>query len=232
MTILSKVAAISPGGGSPWVVRNESRQPRADGQRTRGRNDVSPSPEQRTTMRRVIAAVVAVMLMAVWVAEAGAVWIDSTIRYVRTGYHRNEQWPWPYFCPDRDAVRQPFDAMIANGWRRQNLLGPHHFDAEKGTLTTAGELKVHWIMTQAPPERRSIFVERSLDPAVTEQRVEAARDYASRVATDGRTPQVSDTHLISEGRPAAAVDATYVRFNESMMPPVLPPPTQSGSVTQ
>jgi hypothetical protein len=87
-------------------------------------------------------------------------------------------------------------------------------------------------MTQAPPDRRSIYVERSLDASVTTQRVEAARDYAMRVATDGRTPQVNDTHLISEGRPAAAVDATYVRFNESMMPPVLPPPTASSNIAQ
>jgi hypothetical protein len=77
-------------------------------------------------MRRTIAAGVAVMLMVVWALEAEAVWVDSTIRYVRSGYQRNHQWPWPYYCPDREAVRQPFEAMVANGWRRQNLLGPHH----------------------------------------------------------------------------------------------------------
>jgi hypothetical protein len=197
---------------------------------TRGR-DVSPSPEQRLTMRRTFAAMIAVMLMAVWSAQAGAVWVDSTVRYVRSGYHTNRHWPWPYYCPDREAVRQPFEAMVANGWRRQNLLGPHHFDSEKGTLTTAGELKVHWIMTQAPADRRSIFVERSLDSGVTAQHVEAAREYASRFA-DGRTPQVNDTHLISEGRPAALVDATYIRFNESMLPPVLPPPSPSSNIAQ
>jgi hypothetical protein len=87
-------------------------------------------------------------------------------------------------------------------------------------------------MTQAPPERRSIFVERSLDASVTAERVEAARDYAARVAADGRTPQVGDTHLVSEGRPAAAVDAVYTRFNESMKPPVLPAPSASSSLTQ
>ena len=183
-------------------------------------------------MRRIILAVLALTFVIGSAFEASAVWIDSTVHYVRSGYRRNELWPWPYICPDRAAVREPFALMVENGWRRQNLLGPHHFDAATGKLTTAGELKVHWIMTQAPPERRGIFVERSLEASVTASRIEAARDYATRVAADGRTPQVGDTHLVSEGRPAAAVDATYTRFNESMQPPVLPAPSASSSLSQ
>jgi hypothetical protein len=183
-------------------------------------------------MRRTILAVLAIGLVADLATSASAVWVDRTVHYVRTGYERNTLWPYPYLCPDRAAVREPFALMIDNGWRRQNLLGPHHFDAAKGTLTTAGELKVHWIMTQAPPERRQIFVERSLNSTTTTQRIEAAREYAAQVANDGRTPEVADTHLVSEGRPAAMVDATNVRFQESMPPPVLPAPSASSSLSQ
>jgi hypothetical protein len=192
---------------------------------------ISPSLELWNTMRRMFLAVLAVALAVTTLSPAQAVWLDSHVRYVRSGYRANVVWPWPYVCPDRLAVREPFAMMVDNGWRRQNLLGSHHFDPQKGTLTTAGELKVHWIMTQAPPERRSIFIERSLDSAVTAQRIDAAREYAARVVVDGATPTVSDTHLVSEGRPAAAVDAIYVRFHESMQPPVLPPP-QGDSVSQ
>jgi hypothetical protein len=195
-------------------------------------------------MRRSTHIVLAFVFVIGLASQASAIWVDGVhrgyglygpdtcVRYVRNGYYENDQWPWPYLCPDRAAVREPFAMMVDNGWRRQNLLGPHHFDATKGALTTAGELKVQWIMTQAPPTRRSIFVERSLDSAVTSERVEATREYAARVAIDGQTPQVGDTHLVSEGRPAAAVDATYTRFNESMKPPVLPAPSASSSLTQ
>jgi hypothetical protein len=180
-------------------------------------------------MRRTILGILTVAAVASIATSAGAVWIDRGAYYVRSGYRVNSVWPWPYICPDRAAVREPFAMMIDNGWRRQNLLGPHHFDPVKGTLTTAGELKVHWIMTQTPPERRTIFVERSLDSTITTQRIEAAREYAVQVATDGRTPQVTDTHLVSEGRPAAVVDATFIRFHESMPPPVLPAPVGTSS---
>jgi hypothetical protein len=102
-------------------------------------------------------------------------------------------------------------------------LGPHHFNSETNKLTTAGELRVQWIMTQAPQNRRSIFVERSLDPDITAQRVAIVREYAAHVTFDGQLAQVTDTHLLSEGRPASVVDATNVRFQESLPPPILPP---------
>lgn len=121
--------------------------------------------------------------------------------------------------------------MINNGWRRENLLGAHHFIPETNQLNAAGQLRVQWIMTQAPADRRSIFVERSLDPNINNQRIAAAQEYSTQVALDGRTPQVSQTHLVSEGRPASLVDFTNTKFQQSMPVPVLPaaPPIGSAS---
>ena len=39
-----------------------------------------------------------------------------------TDYRRNVEWPEPFLQPDRAATMMPFSLMIANGWRRQNLL--------------------------------------------------------------------------------------------------------------
>jgi hypothetical protein len=122
--------------------------------------------------------------------------------------------------------------MVNNGWRRQNLLGAHHFTENADQLTTAGELRVRWIMTQAPEERRTIFVERDLNPGVTADRLATARDYAAHVAPDGQLAQVVETNLISEGRPASVVDATNVRFQESMPPPMLPVSTAGAASGQ
>ena len=112
--------------------------------------------------------------------------------------------------------------MIENGWRRQNLLGAHHFNGDTNQLSKAGELRVQWIMTQAPPSHRQIFVERTLSGEVNAQRLAVVRDYASKVSIDGQMPQVEETYLVSEGRPATIVDATNVNFMKSMPAPVLP----------
>jgi hypothetical protein len=172
---------------------------------------------------RTTSLAAAFLLALAGLANLGAAaGLDDTYHKIKRGYHRNEAWPWPYVCADRVAVREPFCIMINNGWRRQNLLGPHHFNATADQLTTAGELRVQWILTQAPPERRGIFVERDLDPSVTEQRLAAVRDYATKLNLAGQPAVVTDTHLVSEGRPASVVDATNVRFYENIRPPMLP----------
>lgn len=134
----------------------------------------------------------------------------------------NQRWPSPYLCPDRVSAHAPFNAMISNGWRRQNLMGEHHFKADSSELTQAGELKVQWIMTQAPPAYRRMFVERSVDPEVTKTRIETISKYAELIAQNGETPRVDDTHIVSEGRPAATVDFVNTQFRENMRVPMLP----------
>jgi hypothetical protein len=198
-------------------------------------------------MRRTFIAAAAVVAVGGFISTAQAVWVDTSTHcnrehgpapwdeaahYMKRGYHRNVDWPWPYVCADRVAVREPFCVMVNNGWRRQNLLGAHHFNDKADQLTTAGELRVRWIMTQAPAERRGIFVERDAQSSITEQRLATAREYAAQVAIDGETPQVQESHLVSEGRPASVVDATNVRFQESMPPPTLPAATVSTETGQ
>ena len=107
------------------------------------------------------------------------------------------------------------------GRPRQNLLGDHHFSEDTGELTRAGQLKVHWVLSQAPPEHRQIFVTRLPDQKLTNRRLAKVRSYATSIATDGMPPFVSDTHLISEGRPAATVDSINTAFRDSMPTPTL-----------
>jgi len=179
-------------------------------------------------MRRTIAIFAVFAISAISATKARAVFIDSMDHYIECGYHRNVLWPWPYVCPDRLSEREPFDIMVRNGWRRQNLLGSHHFDPSTGLLTEAGQLQVRWIMTQAPQGRRQIFIERAIDPSVTAARLAAAREFASRVAVDGQSPQVYETNLMAEGRPAPVVDMTNVKFMENMRIPALPAASASG----
>jgi len=173
-------------------------------------------------MRRTIVVTLAALTTALWATSAPAVFIDSTVHYVKSGYRRNVAWPYPYICPDRVAVREPFEIMVRNGWRRQNLLGAHFFNPLTNQLTTAGELQVRWIMIQAPPEFRQVFIERAIDPTITADRIAATRQYAARVSLDGQTPDVYETNMIADGRPASIVDATNVKFMENMPVPVLP----------
>lgn len=177
---------------------------------------------RRSILTALATGNLAIVLCAALANSASAVCIDHACDHLHSGFHQNNAWPWPYFCPDRLAVREPFEVMTRNGWHRQNLLGPHHFNASNNQLNTAGQLQVYWIMTQAPPTFRQVYIERSIDPMVTSERIAAARAYAGRIALDGQMPQVYETDMMAEGRPAAIVNMTNVKFMDNMPVPVLP----------
>ncbi len=183
----------------------------------------------------IIAGIVVASLAVGFVTEqASAFWPDMVghkMSKIEEGRIRNVMWPYPYVCPDRQWVANPFETMIHNGWRQQNLLGAHHFNLKTNKLTQAGELKVRWVLTQAPEVRRQIYVERDIDPAITELRLAAAQEFATLAASDGQTPTVVDTHIVSVGRPAAAVDHVNQSYRENMRPAVLPASSGGASAT-
>lgn len=179
--------------------------------------------------RKLSQMIVATGFVALLAVPAQGFWLDAFCTHCKQGAKANERWPSPYLCPDRVHAHAPFDAMVRNGWRRQNLLGAHHFSTDCTKLTQAGELKVQWIMTQAPQEFRRVFVERSLDSSMTDQRIATAQDFATKVAGNTMVPQVASTHILSEGRPAAVVDYVSTQFRENMPVPALPASTFGGS---
>lgn len=145
------------------------------------------------------------------------------------GYCANVMWPSIYVQPARRGICESYAVMINNGWRRQNLLGDYHFKPESNELTKAGELKVQWILTQAPPHRRSIFVQRAGNEMQTAARVAQVNQYAANMSPPVGMIDVNDTHIVAEGRSAGAVDAMFVGFQANQPPPVLP--TDSGEST-
>ncbi len=152
----------------------------------------------------------------------------DVLQQMERGRMRNVRWPGQFICPDRIHAAAPFDIMVQNGWRKQNLLGAHHFSEDCTKLTQAGEIRVRWIMTQAPTSYRQIFIERSLDTELTKARIATTQEFASKVSLDGGVPTVTESHLVSDGRPAATVDYVNTQFKENMPVPALPAATAVG----
>jgi hypothetical protein len=71
------------------------------------------------------------------VAQAG--WTEFWQRF-HLDCHRMRCWPEPFYHSDREAVRAPLTVMKNNGWRSQNTIDSHFFDAETQKLSKAGEL--------------------------------------------------------------------------------------------
>lgn len=149
-------------------------------------------------------------------AQAG--WWDDMWR----DYHRNKNWPQPFVQTDRVATLQPFAVMTNNGWERQNLMGSHHFTPDNQELTEAGKLKVQWILTQAPQQRRTIFVEYAGDAKKMGARIRALQGMASTFLPPDMMADIRTSRMMSEGWPAGEVDRTNIEFQEARPAPVLP----------
>ncbi len=141
----------------------------------------------------------------------------------RAGYDANTQWPRHYVPTARRSVCSAYDAMVNNGWRRQNLLGNYHFNQDTHELTRAGKLKVNWILSQAPAQRRNVFVQRGGKELDTTTRLASVQDYAAVLPYSNGQLNVNDTHIVAEGRSASAVDTKFQAFQKGQEQ--LPPPS-------
>jgi hypothetical protein len=138
-------------------------------------------------------------------------------------WYERKFWPDLYVPADRAATCAPFPLMISNGWRAQTTLLDHHFIADSGQLSEAGRMKVRWIATEVPPERRTIFVFRAETTKETATRVQAAKLYAMTVAPAGESaPAVVESAIRPLPMRGDEVDAVNRQFQSSVPAPRLP----------
>jgi hypothetical protein len=124
-------------------------------------------------------------------------------------------------------VRLPFSTMVANGWRRQNMLGDYHFEQGTGQLTEAARLKIRWILTAGPEQHRLIYVHIADNDPETSARVMAVQQLASQISP-ANLPPVLTTSISDEGWSASQVDVIERRYLGSQPSPRLAPTTSPG----
>lgn len=124
------------------------------------------------------------------------------LEYLAEETRQNNRWPYPYFCADRQAEREPYEIMVQNGWRRQNLLADHYFQEKTGELTEPGQAAVRRIANEVPAPHRTIYVHKGQTPQQTAARIKAVQQYAAKVAADGNVPPILETNVSPAGYPA------------------------------
>ena len=166
-----------------------------------------------------------IMLLA---TPAEAQWFETFKTKCKIDYKRNKYWPEPFIWADRKAVIAPFGQMVANGWRRQNLISDYHFNDEDSQLIPAGESRLRYILTQQPPSRRTVFVQQGLTPEETAARMNLVHRAAMQILPPGVMPSVVESDLQNYGWPADAIDAVARKFNATRPDPRLTNDKTSG----
>jgi hypothetical protein len=171
-------------------------------------------------MRRITLVIAGLCVGGVsQLAQAG--WGEFWHR-VNVDFHRNNCWPHPFQEQDRDLIRAPLIAMTAAGWRQNNTLSDHFFSTDDHAINQAGELKIRWIVTQAPPHRRTVFVLRGGTQQATNARVTAVQRIVDRYAGPGEQPAVVVTEMNPPGASGDYFDQVDRQFKQSIPAPRLP----------
>ena len=172
-------------------------------------------------------AIAAITLLASLMASAASAQCqDATGHYTfKQSYWANSIWPSQYIAGARSGINGAFCGMVNNGWRRQNLMGQYHFKNDSQELTESGRLKAEWVLTQAPMQRRNLFVQRAGEEEQTAQRVQSVQEFAANISTDGNPAEINETEIREVGHPATLVDKTFVGFSDNRPLPVLPAAT-------
>jgi hypothetical protein len=169
-------------------------------------------------------ALAVLLLFATTATSASAGWNDFW-HGLHVGYHRNNAWPDPFNEVDAGEVATPFEIMKANGWRMHNTIGHELFRAGDGALLASGHRRVHWIATQAPAARRTVYVLAGSSHKETQARVISVR--ATLATVNGPVPAV----LVTDVEPASSSGAWATKINREWLEHIPAPRLPSQSAT-
>lgn len=177
--------------------------------------------------RKFAKVIIATMAVLTTATSASADW-NSFWHNLHVGYHRNNAWPDPFNEVDAMEVVTPFEIMKANGWKMHNTIGHELFRPGDGALLASGHNRVHWIATQAPATRRTVYVLRGGSRAETDARVSSVQQTLASMYINGSVPTV----LVTDVEPATSSGAWATKINrewlEHLAAPRLPAESVSG----
>jgi hypothetical protein len=130
-------------------------------------------------------------------------------------FHHAHYWPHPYSSMDEAYTRAMIDIQTNNGWTGATTLQDYHF-TDTNQLNSAGRGQLFWILTQAPPQYRTVYVSQGMSPQIAQVRLETAQIAAREFLPDGAVPIVLRAGS-TFGRPAEEID--YLRRLELQSTP-------------
>ena len=137
-------------------------------------------------------------------------------------YYRNARWPTPFRAMDTSAVLSYFEVQRNNGWKLHNTLGTAMFDSTTHLLTDSGRAHLRWIVTNAPQDRRVLFVLQGLTQQETAQRIESTQLAVSEMVPVGPLPKIYLTDTDAPGSSGVYQTAVVRAMTNSVPAPRLP----------
>ncbi len=145
---------------------------------------------------------------------------------------RNDAWPKPFQCYDRQAYHNIWVLQSYAGWCNECTLSNDQFDPETNELNRAGRAKVAGIMNNLPTPARQVLVYHNGNQEQTEARIQSVNANLQKEFGDLPSPVVSFTRRLPQGMSGLLVEDTQTKFIQALPPPGVPKPDGAALATQ
>ncbi len=145
---------------------------------------------------------------------------------------RNNAWPKPFECADRQLYFSMWRPMFEAGFEQQSTLSGEHF-TDDNELNGLGKSAVAMIMNNMPLGQRNVFIHRTGNEEISEARLAHVTDIvntwygggrrgASKVAYTDRRPVYGSGHRF---------DVINRSYEENTPPPIIAVATGTGNTS-
>lgn len=142
-------------------------------------------------------------------------------------FHSAHYWPLPYVCQDRQSVNDMIEAQVSLGWQEETTLYDMHF-TDDVTLTEPARRKLIDIIQIVPLHRRTVYVQQTIDPTVTQARVTAVQNMLRELTNGAEEIPVVARSARLYSRPAGEVKALNDLYRQSIPSPRITLGTAGG----
>lgn len=135
---------------------------------------------------------------------------------------RNNVWPQPFDCADRQLYFKMWEAMIDQGFEEQCVLTSAHFTTGTNELNRFGVNTVAGIIQNMPSNRRQIFIHRDVDDNTNTERMANVKNTIKTYYGQFGGAQVAYSSSLPvniRGITASNIDQ---KWTEGMQTPVIP----------
>ncbi len=135
---------------------------------------------------------------------------------------RASAWPKPFSCWDREHYYAILNQQYATGMAVAHTLTSEYFNSESNKLNRAGELRVAWIMQNAPQADKQIFVYEDQTGPTMDQRMDSIREFTNRYYGHLGNAAIAKSQILPHQIPAT-YQASYLQaYQEGQPAPIIP----------
>ncbi len=139
---------------------------------------------------------------------------------------RNQAWPKPFTCADRQIYTAMWRPMVDAGFADQTTVTATHFS--EGKLTRYGKQQIVGILRNMPSNRKIVYVQRDGDEATTQERFNQVQELVSTFYGQSGRVALTNRNPINQTGPRA--ENTFNAYYESMAAPVIPVASGTTSI--